>query len=320
MRRWKKKPAEGTLDSETTPLAVLHIIHGKGEHSLRYERLAEKLVSAGIEVWVPDQRGRGKTADLEINDAGSGGLAGHCADKDCFNLISSDVHEINQEIKKIYNDVPIFLLGHSSGSFTAQNYIQEYSQKSIINGCILSGISGPGGFKTRFLTFIMPFLTLLFGARTRPRVVRNKMAGTYNKYFKPNRTNFDWLNRDETQVDSYINDPVRVRYCSFSFYRDFSRGLQKIHRQKEIAKININLPIYIISGSVDAVGFMGIGPTRVVDDYRSHGIKDLEFVLYPGARHEILNETNRDEVIGNLVSWMERHLGKQISDNLTNAD
>jgi len=131
--------------------------------------------------------------------------------------------------------------------------------------------------------------------------------GQYNVPFKPNRTQFDWLSRDEKEVDKYIEDPLCGFLCSSGFYREITRILNKIHNKKAMSKINRLLPVYVFSGSADPVGSMGDSTTALVNAYRNLGIKDLEFVLYPGARHETLNETNREEVIDNLHSWINKH-------------
>jgi len=291
------------------PRAVLHIVHGMAEHALRYRRLAEKLTLAGIEVWAADQRGHGKTAGLNVNRLDNGGLLGHCADGNGYAVVTRDVHAINSEIKKTRQDVPLFLLGHSWGSFIVQNYIEEYSGDLIINGCILSGTRGPGDL---MIKAGFPFLTLvaaLRGQRNGSRLARALADGQYNKPFKPNRTQFDWLSRDEAEVDKYASDPFCGKLCSSGFYRDLTRLLYNIHRDEAMAKISRSLPVYVFSGNSDPVGNMGAGPTALVNAYRKLGVGDLEFVLYPGARHETLNETNREEVMDNLLSWINRHCG-----------
>ena len=302
IRRWRH-------DSNSPPIAVLHILHGMAEHSERYRRLAEKLCEAGIEVWAADQRGHGKTADLKVNEGGKGGLLGHCADRDAFEQVTADVHGINLEIRKVYSEAPLFLLGHSWGSFIAQNYIESHDpQERIINGCILSGTRGPGGFKVKAGLPFLTFLAAICGQRRGSPLARFMVDGRYNRPFRPNRTNFDWISRDEAEVDAYVGDPLCGVLCSTGFYRDMINALCTIHRGEAIARIRKDLPIYIFSGSADPVGEMGISPTALVNAYRSHGVADLEFVLYPGARHETLNETNRDEVTDNLLSWICRHI------------
>jgi alpha-beta hydrolase superfamily lysophospholipase len=298
---------------EQPPEALLHIVHGMAEHALRYGRLAEKLARAGIEVWAADQRGHGRTADLGVNKPGSGGLAGHCADDDGFARVRADVHGLNREIRSARPGIPLFLMGHSWGSFIVQNYIEEYPQPDI-NGCILSGTRGPAGFKMRAAMPLLALLAALCGQRRGSPLARAVADGPYNRPFRPNRTAFDWLSRDESEVDAYVRDPLSGNLCSAGFYRDLARGLRRIHEAEAMAKINHYLPVYIFSGSNDPVGDMGASPTALVNAYRSLGIKDLEFVLYPGARHETLNETNREEVMDNLLSWIQRHCGKSDAD------
>jgi alpha-beta hydrolase superfamily lysophospholipase len=296
--RWK---------SEDAPIkAVLHIVHGMAEHAFRYRSLAEKLSEAGIEVWAADQRGHGKTADLNINKPDRGGLLGHCADGCGFSPVTRDIYMLNGEIKKNVN-VPVFLLGHSWGSFIVQNYIEEYTDDLKIDGCILSGTKGPGDFKIKAGIPFLTMLSALCGQRKGSSVAKGLADGQYSKPFKPIRTPFDWLSRDTEKVDKYVMDPFCGKLCSTGFYRDMAKLLFQIHRSEIMAKIKLNLPVYVFSGSADPVGDMGAGPTALVNAYRRLGIKDIDFVLYPGARHETLNETNREEVIDNLLSWIDKH-------------
>jgi len=305
LRRWLSDPS-----FTARPLAVLHIVHGMAEHGERYGRLAEKLCGSGIEVWAADQRGHGKTADLSVNSPGKGGLLGHCADTDTFGRVSADIDDINREIRKTHPDIPLFLLGHSWGSFVVQNYI-ENKDCGEIAGCILSGTRGPGGLKIETGKLFMTLLAFVYGQRRKSSLARAAADGPYDRPFRPIRTSFDWISRDEAEVDAYVNDPLCGCLCSVGFYRDLALGLSQIHRPEAMARIRRDLPVYIFCGSADPVGEMGTSPTALVNAYRSLGVKDLEFVLYPGARHETLNETNRDEVMNNLLSWICRHIGSE---------
>ncbi|MDR2133972.1 MAG: lysophospholipase [Treponema sp.] len=302
LQRWLPQPEKG----ETMPLAALHIVHGMAEHARRYRRLAEKLSAAGIVVWAADQRGHGRTADLSVNGPGRGGLPGHCADKDGFSRVTGDIAGINGEMRKRYGGLPLFLMGHSWGSFIVQNYIEN---NGGIDGCILSGTRGPGGLKIRAGLPLMAFLAAVIGGRNGSPLARAVADGPYNRPFRPNRSSFDWISRDEREVDAFVKDPCSGNLCSTGFYRDLLDGLCRIHKPEAMEKINRDLPIYIFGGSADPVGEMGASPTRLVNVYRSLGIRDLEFVLYPDARHETLNETNREEVMDNLLSWIQRHCG-----------
>ncbi|MDR0628321.1 MAG: lysophospholipase [Treponema sp.] len=288
------------------PRGVLHIVHGMAEHSLRYERLARRLGQEGIEVWAADQRGHGKTADLSVNDPGKGGLLGHCADKEGISKITGDIDCINRRIKEIYPQVPLFLLGHSWGSFLVQQYIETH--ECGLAGCILSGTRGPDGVRIQISPFFMALLALLKGGIRKVSVLAHIVTDKpFNKPFKPNRTAFDWLSRDEGVVDAYVADPWSGMLCSVGFYRDMSVLLNQIHKPEALERISRDLPIYVFCGSADPVGDMGKSPIALVNAYRSLGIQDLEFVLYPDARHEPLNETNREEVTENLLNWIIRH-------------
>jgi len=290
---------------EQEPKAVVHIVHGMAEHALRYRRLAEKLTEAGIEVWAADQRGHGKTASLDVNSPDRGGLLGHCADGNGFTRVTADIHNLNADIRKKRPEIPLFLLGHSWGSFIVQNYM-VYTESIKIDGCILSGTKGPGDFIVKAGVPIMTLLSAIRGQRNISRVAKSMADGSYNKYFKPNRTAFDWLSRDAEEVNKYVNDPFCGFTCSSGFYRDLAKVLYNIHRQDIMARINRSLQVYVFSGNDDPVGDMGKSPTALVNTYRNLGINDCEFVLYPGARHEILNETNREEVMDNLLSWINK--------------
>jgi len=307
LRRWKTPSA---------PKAVLHIVHGMAEHSLRYGRLARRLVSEGIEVWAADQRGHGETTKNAKNDPHKGGRLGHCADGDGFARVTLDIDILNKAVRKEYPELPIFLLGHSWGSFIAQNYIENYDGKASgenspvhagLAGCILSGTRGPDGLKIALGSTFMPFLAFILGENFHSRIAKALADGPYGKAFRPNRTAFDWLSRDEKEVDAYVADSFCGKLCSVGFYRDMAKALKRIHRPEEMAKIRKELSVYIFSGSADPVGDMGESPAALAVAYRHLGITDLETVLYPDARHETLNETNREEVQESLLSWLLRH-------------
>jgi alpha-beta hydrolase superfamily lysophospholipase len=156
----------------------------------------------------------------------------------------------------------------------------------------------------------MAFIAALRGRRKGSVISWAVADGPYNKPFRPNRTSFDWLSRDEKEVDAFIADPLCGNLCSSGFYRDLLAALAHIHRPESIEQIDRHLPIYIFGGSADPVGEMGASPTALVDAYRAIGVQDLEFVLYPNARHEPLNETNREEVTENLLAWIVKHIVK----------
>jgi alpha-beta hydrolase superfamily lysophospholipase len=303
VRRWKP---------DSACRGIVHLIHGMAEHSGRYAFLGEKLAAAGFELWAADQRGHGKTADPAVNDAGRGGLLGHTCDRDGFFQIVRDTADLNALIAESRADAapPLFILGHSWGSFVAQGFIEslgESAKAAGIAGAVLSGTRGPGGADIALGTPFLTALAALTGPRRPSRLAYALAFGSYNKPFRPNRSAFDWLSRDEAAVDAFAADPLCGRMCSAGFFRDMTRGLAAIHKAAAIRGIPRDLPVYILCGSNDPVGNMGEGPTKLVGAYRACGITDLEFVIYPDARHEPLNETNREEVCGDLIDWLRRH-------------
>ncbi|MDR2304360.1 MAG: lysophospholipase [Treponema sp.] len=299
LRRWVSR---GFAEK---PLAVLHLVHGMSEHGLRYKRLAETLCRAGFEVWAADQRGHGKTADTSVNGEGRGGLRGHCGDGDGFSRVCADIVQLNRLIREERPAIPLFILGHSWGSFIVQECFEKYSG---FEGCILSGSRGPGGLNVKLGLPLIAFFTFVRGERRVSSLASLVVNSFYSKPFRPNRTPFDWISRDQEEVDRFLADTLcRVSY-TWGFYRDLIKALNRIHRREAVEKIRKDIPVYIFAGTSDPVGEMGKSPTALVETYRSIGVKDLEFVLYPGARHETLNESNREEVTENLLSWLKRHI------------
>ena len=297
LRRWA--PEAGAI-------AALHVVHGMAEHALRYRRLAAALCEAGVEVWAADQRGHGKTASLEVNAPGNGGLWGHCGDEGGFDRIAADILQINARIREERPGMSLFLMGHSWGSFVAQRYIERHagSEGGAIDGCALSGTRGPSGLKLRIGAVLLAAIAALRGGRAASPTARALADGSYNRAFRPNRTPFDWLSRDEAEVDAYCGDPLCGGLCSAGFYRDLARGLCAIHRAKEMARVPKDLPVYVFCGSADPVGDMGASPEALVGAYRALGLRDVELATYPGARHELVNETCREEATAGLLAWV----------------
>jgi alpha-beta hydrolase superfamily lysophospholipase len=302
LRRWKGETGK--------PKALIHLVHGMAEHSLRYRRLAEKLCSHSFEVWAADMRGHGKSADLSVNDKSRGGLLGHTADKNGFFRVVEDIRiimgHIAAQTKPEYGEIPFFIMGHSWGSFLVQGYIE--GSTLLLKGCILSGTRGPGGADIAMGAPVLSLLAMLKGSQRYSKIADAITTGSNNKPFKPNRTPFDWISRDKNEVDKYVADPLCGIPCSSGFFRDMIGGIMAIHRKEAIARIDRNLPVYIFCGSADPVGEMGHSPTRLVEAYRAQGINNLEFVMYPEARHETINETNRDEVTEAILNWLTKRL------------
>ena len=216
-------------------------------------------------------------------------------------VLTKDLYSLRKQIGLRYPELPYFLLGHSMGSFQARTYLIDYP--GTVDGCILSGTGQEGA-----LTVALGKILTSFGD---PHKV-NKLflsisLGAYNKAFAPNRTSADWISRDEAVVDTYLADPL----CNFPTRAGMNHammtGLQYIAKKENLAKMDKNTPVGLFSGDADPVGAMGKGVKKVYGFFRDAGCEDVTMKLYPGARHEILNETNRQEVYADLLAWLEEH-------------
>lgn len=276
---------------------AFQIAHGMAETAARYERFAEKLVENGFVVYANDHRGHGNTAkDVEkLGDLGEDG----------FNAMVEDMHKLTGIIKEENKDVPVYLLGHSMGSFLTQRYICLYG--SGLKGAILSGSSGSQGFTPYFGRFLAKREIKKAGRGAKSPKLDKLSFGGYNKGFNPNRTKFDWLSRDEKEVDKYIDDPYCGTVFTAGFFHDLCGGLLSIADKNEIAKVPKELPIYIFSGDKDPVGGNGKRVLKLVRAYKNQGIKDVTYKLYKDGRHEMLNELNREEVIQDTIDWIKSH-------------
>lgn len=273
------------------PKAVVQITHGICEYALRYEPFALYLTEQGYAVTGSDHLGHGLTA---------AGPEEYGFFTDWFTL-TKDLYSLRKEIGLRYPELPYFLLGHSMGSFQARTYLINYP--GTVDGCILSGTGQEGALTVA----LGKFLTSLGDPHKVNKLFLSISLGAYNKAFAPNRTSADWISRDEAVVDKYLADPL----CNFPTRAGMNHammtGLQYIARKENLAKMDKKTPVGLFSGDADPVGAMGKGVKKVYGFFRDAGCEDVTMKLYPGARHEILNETNRQEVYSDMLAWLEEH-------------
>jgi alpha-beta hydrolase superfamily lysophospholipase len=283
---------------EAAVRGVVQIAHGMAEHAARYERFAEALTRAGYAVYANDHRGHGKTA-------GSLEEVGYFADEDGWEKVVLDLHTLNGILKKEMPGKPVFLFGHSMGSFLARHYAMLYGRE--ISGLILSGTGGDPGLLGKIGRLIAKMDARLHGRKAKSDIMNKLSFGAFNNAFKPNRTEYDWLSRDSAEVDKYIRDPWCGAVFSAGFFCDMLGGLNYINKKENIAKIPKNLPIYLFSGAKDPVGGNTKGVRQVYQALKSAGIQDVTLKFYAEGRHEMLNEINREEVFADVVAWLEKH-------------
>lgn len=282
---------------EGAPRAVVQLVHGMAEHMDRYDPVARRLNRAGLAVIGHTHLGHGPRAQRQ----------GYFADHDGWQHLIDDVHRLRGIAQEQFPGLPYLMLGHSMGSFVTRCYLQEHGE-----GLAGAMLSGTGHFDRKTVTAALAAANLvcLLGGARKPSALIDRLAfGGYNKPFAPCRTDFDWLSRAEAEVDKYVADP----YCGFLFtgsgYRELFRGLKRLTDLEALKRMPPELPLLLFSGDSDPVGGMGRGVEQVAREMRDAGMKHVEVRLYPGGRHEILNETNRDEVVRDVIIFVEQCLG-----------
>ena len=294
-------------EPESEPKAVVQIIHGLAEHAKRYTRVAEALCKEGYICYANDQRGHGMTAgDLtEATLKGNAGVLG----PNGWRGVVNDVYELSKIIKKENPNLPLFLLGHSWGAMLAQDYIQEWGNE--IKGAVLSGTNG----KVRALVlkagkvFAKGEIKKL-GPTAPSEKMHDMNFKDYNHDWQQEEgaTGFEWLSRDKTEVQKYIDDP----WCGFispaTLWLENINGSKKIYDEKNEQKIPKDLPIHFISGALCPVGNKTKGVQAMINRYNKNGMKDVTYKFYQDARCEIFNEINREEVFKDIINWLDSHL------------
>lgn len=280
------------------PKAVVQLSHGMAEHSARYAGVAEALTAAGYAVYAHDHRGHGRTAHEADH--------GYFADRDGWTRVVADLRQVTDHARAEHPGLPVFLLGHSMGSFLARSYVIQDSHD--LAGLILSGTAGDPGALGTVGAGVAAAEARLRGRRHVSGLMDTLTFGRYNAAFKPNRTDVDWLSRDEAEVDAYVADPLCGNTFTSGFFVDLMGGLAGINDAKQVATVRPDLPVLLVAGDKDPVGAGGRGPRAVAQQYRDAGVTDVTCTLYPDARHEVFNETNRDEVLADVVRWLDAHL------------
>lgn len=276
-------------------IGVVQISHGMTENVLRYDEFAEYLNDKGFIVYGHDHRGHGLTARTKED-------LGYISDNEGFDWLVRDLYELISNAKQENKGLPIYLFGHSMGSFVSQRFVELHGKD--IDGLILSGSNGEPTKLTPFGILISRLEIKLFGRKHTSKVMDKLSFGNFNKKFKPNRTPYDWLCSVDSEVDKYIANEHCGFVCSSSFYYDLLRGLKEIHNEKNFISIPNELPIYILAGDMDPVGFFGKGIINLYEKLKNNGIKDVKYKLYKDKRHEILNEDNKEEVMNDISIWL----------------
>lgn len=283
---------------------VVNLAHGMGEHARRYTHVAEALTAAGWAVYAEDHRGHGLTAPTPAD-------LGHLADRGGWALVLDDLHRVTLRARADHPGVPLVLLGHSMGSFLAQQYLFTFPDE--LDALVLSGSSGPAGPIVEAGAALARAELRRVGPRGHSPLLESLVGRGFNRAFEPVRTPSDWLSRDEAMVDACEADPLCGYPKTARFYLDLFSGLRVIG---QVARVRDGapreLPIYLFAGTDDPVGGTD-GIASLVAHYEAAGLTEVTVRLYEGGRHEMLNELNRDEVIAELVAWLGARVAPRVA-------
>lgn len=275
--------------------AVLQISHGMLEHIERYDDFAAFMAEQGILIVGNDHLGHGNSIVSKEN-------RGYFHENDGYKVLLDDMHTLLNIIKRENQNIPYFILGHSMGSFLTRQFITMHGNE--IDGVIISGTGQQPSILIKFGMFVTKFIASIKGWKYRSKLVNFLALGGNNNKFKPARTKFDWLTRDDDIVDNYISDSrINFIFTLNGFYNMFS-GILEMNKQENLKNIPKELPMMFLSGEMDPVGNFGKDVSKAFDIYNDLGMKNINMKLYKGDRHEILNELDREQVYEDILLWI----------------
>jgi alpha-beta hydrolase superfamily lysophospholipase len=289
-------------DPKTSPKAAIQIVHGLAEHAGRYAELAADLSAHGYVIYACDLRGHGPAAAAED--------LGFFAESGGWQKCMGDLLLLHRRIVGENPGLPIFMLGHSMGSFMAQQFISEHG--AGLSGAVLAGSDGAPSILAAAGRIIARLERLRLGLRGRSPLLQSLAFDSFNKTFRPARTRFDWLSRDPQEVDLYMKDPLCGFMPTVQLWIDLLDAWAHFSRPGRQAIIPEALPVYVIAGTCDPVSANTRGLDKLLAAYRRAGLERVTHCYYPGARHELFHETNRAEVRHDLIAWLN-HVVNDVS-------
>ncbi|MCR5557321.1 MAG: lysophospholipase [Butyrivibrio sp.] len=280
------------------PVALLQIIHGMQEYIDRYDEFARYLAERGILVMGNDHLGHGKSV------TGNGTYGFFCKD-DPATVLVRDAHRLKKTVQEEYPGVPVFILGHSFGSFVAREYITRYG--TGIQGAIIQGTAFMPTGTINSLTSLVNFMQVIMGTKYRSTMINNMAFKGYLKKIPNPRTKFDWLSHNEASVDKYIADPADNFVFTLNGFGTMAELLKRVQDKNKMEDIPKKLPILITSGKEDPVGDYGEAPMKLFDIYKKQlQLENVELKLYDGMRHELQQEIGREQVFADQYEWLKK--------------
>ena len=282
-----------------SPKGVVQIAHGIAEHIDRYEDFMRFLAENAYVAVGNDHLGHGKSI-ARLDEQGI------FAENNGWSFVVEDMKKLREQVKEQFPNIPYVFFGHSMGSFLTRTFLILHPD--LYDAAILSGTGHQSAALINGGYLAAQLMTKLKGPRASGQALNDMAFGSYCKRIENPRTPFDWLSRDNETVDRYIADPLCGFVCKTSLYRDMMGGLKFLTSQKNIGKMNKKAPIYFMSGAEDPVGDYGAGVEKAYKSFCNAGLTDVMIRLYPGGRHEMLNEINRDTVKQDILNWLNEKL------------
>ncbi|WP_053228278.1 alpha/beta hydrolase [Spirochaeta cellobiosiphila] len=282
------------MPNEGEAKGILQVIHGMGDHSLRYTAIGEYFSSKGYVVVADDHRGHG-------NSVSEDGELGHLNRGDSHNLVH-DEYEVSQWIKDRHPHLPLYVLGHSMGSFILRAYLKSYGD--TIAGAIICGSSAPDLLRGWLGMIIAKFRRLKDHGYRRDKFLNTMAFTNYNSKYENVKTDFDWICSDPEVVEQYIKDPYCGTLPTSGFFHELSQLVTLISKKGTVKSYPSHLPIMIIGGADDPLGEHGKGLPRLKQFLQNNGVRNVTLKLYDGGRHEILNEVFKEAVYQDVYTWI----------------
>ncbi len=280
--------------------AVLQICHGVAEHIARYDAFARYLNGLGIAVVGHDHLGHG----LSLPE---GGTPVYFGESNTWNTVVDDIYVLHQRIRLWYPDVPLCIMGHSMGSFLTRTYLIRYP--GTVKAAIIMGTGWQPKAVIAGGMAVAKAVGAVVGENGTSDLVTNLAFGAYNKLFAPNRTSCDWLSADEGNVDAYMADPLCGADATVGLFRQMLSGIRFNQKLSNLRQMDPRIPVLFVAGEKDPVGDCGNGVRRTYQEFRRAGVQDCTLKLYPGLRHEILNEkAQQQQVFEDIGQWLTSKL------------
>lgn len=283
-------------------VGIVQLVHGIAEHIERYDEFARFLNEHHYIVVGNDHLGHGASVASPED-------YGYFADKDGWMHVSNDTRTLQIMTQRSFPDLPYFLFGHSMGSFLTRTYLIRFP--GTVDGAVICGTGHMSDALIRSGKVAANAERLRIGRRGKSKLLANLSFGSYNNQFKPTRTEYDWLSANEENVDAYINDPLCGFDTTVGLFLDLMDGLTFIKDPKHLAHMKKDMPVFFIAGGLDPVGESGDAVRRAYLSFKDAGMTNLDIRIYPGLRHEILNELAKDMVYDDVLNWLETQRGRE---------